>query len=149
MGQLQSHWHAFFSFISSVTEHQTLITGSDIFFVSQIVGNTLGNISRLLVQSDQNVHCFVVKTFVRVIVTDTFDTVSKNSFVVNVSLRGDFTANHDHTGLGESLACDLGVWVLGQVGVEDGIAYLITDLVWVTFADRLGGEKEGCSVLVA
>ena len=42
--------------------------------------------------------------------------------------------DHDHTGLGGGLTGDLGVGVLGQPSVEDGIRDLVTDLVckWVS-----------------
>ncbi len=56
-------------------------------------------------------------------------------------LGGDFTKDHDHTGLGGSLTSNLGERVLSQAGIEDGIGDLISDLVWVTLTDRLGLVK--------
>lgn len=39
---------------------------------------------------------------------------------------------HDHTGLGSGLTGDLGVGVLSQTSIEDGVRDLVTDLVGVT-----------------
>ena len=61
-----------------------------------------------------------------------------------MSLGGDLTEDHDHTSLGGSLAGDLGVGVLGEAGVEDGVRDLVTDLVGVALTDGLGlNEKFG------
>ena len=40
--------------------------------------------------------------------------------------------NHDHTGLGGSLTGDTRPLILGETGVEDGIRYLIADLVYAS-----------------
>jgi hypothetical protein len=42
-----------------------------------------------------------------------------------VGLGGDFTEDHDHTGLGCGLASDLGEGVLLEAGIEDGVRDLI------------------------
>jgi hypothetical protein len=43
-----------------------------------------------------------------------------------VGLGGNLTENHNHTGLGGSLASDLGEGILSKAGIEDGIRNLIT-----------------------
>jgi hypothetical protein len=45
-----------------------------------------------------------------------------------VGLGGDFTEDHDHTGLGCGLASDLGEGVLLEAGIEDGVRDLIAGL---------------------
>ena len=42
---------------------------------------------------------------------------------------GDFTKDHDHTGLGGGLTADLGEGVLSQAGIEDSVRDLIANLV--------------------
>lgn len=118
--------------ISGITEHDTLVTGTVVLQVTVV--QTLGDIGRLLLDSDQDVTGLVVETLLRVIVTDLLDGVSDNGLEVNSGLGGDFTEDHDHTSLGGGLTGDLGVGVLGQTSVKDGIRDLVTDLVckWVS-----------------
>lgn len=113
--------------VGSITEHDTLVTGTVVLQITVV--QTLGDIGRLLLNGNQDVTCLVVETLLRVIVTDLLDGVSDNGLEVNSGLGGDFTENHDHTGLGSGFTGDLGVGVLGQTGVQDGIRDLVTDLV--------------------
>jgi hypothetical protein len=64
-----------------------------------------------------------------------------------VCLCGDLAEDHDHTGLGGSLASDLGEGVLPEAGIEDGIR----DLIAVVALVRFGGVgnvvvKWGCVI---
>jgi hypothetical protein len=113
--------------VGGITEHDTLVTGTVVLQVSVV--ETLGDIGRLLLDGDQDVTGLVVETLFRVIVTDLLDGVSDNGLEVDSGLGGDFTENHDHTGLSGSLTSDLGVGVLSETGVQDGIGDLVTDLV--------------------
>ena len=47
-----------------------------------------------------------------------------------------------HAGLCGGLHGDFGVGVDAEAGVEDAIGHLIAELVWVAFANRLGGEVD-------
>jgi hypothetical protein len=85
------------------------------------VVQTLSDIGRLLFNSDQDVTGLVIETLGRVIVTDLLDGVSDNGLEVDSGGGGDFTKDHDHTGLGSGFTGNLGVGVLGQTGVENGI----------------------------
>lgn len=114
-------------FVGGITEHDTLVTCTVVLQVTVV--QTLGDIGRLLLNSNQDVTGLVVETLLRVVVTDLFDGVSDNGLEVDSGLGGDFTEDHDHTGLGGGLTGDLGVGVLGQTSVEDGIRDLVTDLV--------------------
>lgn len=113
--------------IGSITEHDTLVTGTVVLQVTVV--ETLGDIGRLLLDGDQDVTGLVVETLFRVVVADLLDSVSDNGLEVDSSLGGDFTEDHDHTGLGGSLTSDLGVGVFSETGVQDGIGDLVTDLV--------------------
>ena len=42
---------------------------------------------------------------------------------------GDLTEDHDHAGLGARLARHVGIGVLGEARVEDGIGALVADRV--------------------
>lgn len=91
--------------VGSITEHDTLVTGTVVLQIAVV--QTLGDIGRLLLNSDQDVTGLVVETLFRVIVTDLLDGVSDDGLEVDSGLGGDFTENHDHTGLGGGLTGDL------------------------------------------
>jgi hypothetical protein len=141
--------------VGSITEHDTLVTGTELL-EGLIVVKTLGDIGGLLLNGDEEVKGLVVETLLGVIVTDVLDGVTDDLLVVEPGLGGNLTEDHDHTGLGGSLASNLGEGVLLQAGIEDGIGDLIGNLIGVTLADRLGlfkgrletgrqGEKTGTS----
>lgn len=133
--------------VGSITEHNTLVTGAELL-KSLLVVETLGDIGRLLLNGDQQVESLVVKALGGVIVANVLDSVTDDLLVVELGLGGDLTEDHDHTGLGGSLASDLGQRVLSQAGIEDSIGDLISDLVRVTLTDGLGGEEETALVVV-
>lgn len=99
---------------------------------------TLCDIWGLLLNGDQDVAGLVVETLFRVIVTNVFDSVSDDLLVVEAGLGGDLAKYHDHTGLGGSLASNLGERVLSEACIEDGVGDLISDLVGVAFSYRFG-----------
>lgn len=128
--------------VRGISEHNTLVTGSEILQALLVV-ETLGNVGALLLNGDEHVASLVVEALGGVIVSNVLDRVTDDLLVVDTGLGGDLTEDHDHTGLGGRLAGNLGGGVFGQAGVEDGIGDLVSDLVWVTTTDGLGGEEEG------
>lgn len=135
VGEDQSQRHELRGLVGSVTEHDTLVTSTMVLDVTVV--KTLSNVGRLLLNSDEDVAGLVVESLLGVIVTDVLDGVSDDLLVVELSLGGDLTEDHDHTGLGGGLTGDLGVRVLLETGIEDGIGDLVADLVWVTLTDGL------------
>lgn len=71
------------------------------------VVETLSNIGRLLLNSDENVAGLVVESLLGRVVSDTLDGVTDDLLVVNVGLGGDLTEDHDQTSLGSGFASDL------------------------------------------
>jgi hypothetical protein len=55
------------------------------------VVKTLGNLSGLLLNGNENVTGLVVETLVRVVVTNLLDRVSDNALVVDCTLERDLT----------------------------------------------------------
>lgn len=102
---------------------------------------TLGNIGGLLLDGNQNVASLVVKALGGVVVSNVLDGISDDFLVVEAGLGGDLTEDHNHPGLGGSLASNLGQRVLSQAGIENSIGNLISNLVWVSFSYRLGLKK--------
>lgn len=96
MGEEEGQWEEFWGLIGSITEHDTLVTSSELL-KSLLVVKTLGDIWGLLLNGNQDVAGLVVETLSRVIVTDVLDSVTDDLLVVEVGLGGDFTENHDHT----------------------------------------------------
>mmetsp|Transcript_3573 Transcript_3573/g.7812 ORF Transcript_3573/g.7812 Transcript_3573/m.7812 type:complete len:431 (-) Transcript_3573:26-1318(-) len=153
LSELGSHHvgqrHELFGFVTGVTKHNTLITGTHIE-VRLSNMDTSGDIGGLLVDADENLARVARETlggdgaqivFERV-ETDFTDLFTNDSLVINLSRGGDFTEDHNHVVLGGGFAGDLGERVCLQTGIENGIGNLISKLIRVTFVDGLGGEKE-------
>mmetsp|Transcript_26376 Transcript_26376/g.57789 ORF Transcript_26376/g.57789 Transcript_26376/m.57789 type:complete len:485 (+) Transcript_26376:43-1497(+) len=141
--------HELFGFVTGVTKHDTLITGTNIEVGFANV-DASGDIGRLLVDSDQNLASVTRQTlgvdgtqivFKRV-ESDFTNLRANDSFVIDLSSGGDFTENHDHVVLGGGFASDLGERIGLQAGVEDGIGNLIGELVGVTLVNGFRGEEE-------
>lgn len=82
---------------------------------------TLGNVGGLLLNGNEDVAGLVVEALVGAVVTNVLDGLTNDLLVVETSLGGDLTEDHDHTGLGGSLTSNLGEGVLSQAGIENGI----------------------------
>lgn len=128
--QDQGQGHKLGGLIRGITEHDTLVTSSNVLDVETLLDQTLVDIGRLLLDGDQNVAGLVVEALVRVVVTNVLDGLTNDLLVVQGGLGGDLSENHDHTGLGGSLASNLGHGVLLQASIENGIRDLVADLVY-------------------
>lgn len=147
VGEQQSQGEELRGLVGGIAEHNTLVTGAELLKGLLIV-QTLGDIGRLLLNGNQKVESLVVEPLGRVVVTDILDGIANDLLVIELGLGGDFTEDHDHTGLGSGLTSDLGQRVLSQASIEDSIGDLISDLVGVTLTDGLGGEEEAALVVV-
>lgn len=110
--------------VGGIAEHDTLVTSTELL-ESLLVVETLSNVGRLLLNGNEDVARLVVEALVRRVVANVLDGIADNLLVVEVCLCGDFTKDHDHTGLGGRLAGDLGEGVLLEAGIEDGVGDLI------------------------
>lgn len=137
VGEEESEGEELRGLVGGIAKHDTLVTGTELL-EGLLVVETLRDIGRLLLNGDEQVAGLVVETLGGVIVADVLDGFTDDLLVVEVGLGGDFTEDHDHAGLGGSLASNLGEGVLGEAGIEDGIRNLISDLVGVTLTDGLG-----------
>ena len=105
VGKHDGQGHVLLSLIRGVTKHDTLITGTH--GLKRPMLKALSDIGRLLLNGNKDVAGFIVKALLRVIVANLLDRLADDLLVVEAGLGGDFTKDHDHTGLGSSLACDL------------------------------------------
>mmetsp|Transcript_16081 Transcript_16081/g.30518 ORF Transcript_16081/g.30518 Transcript_16081/m.30518 type:complete len:279 (-) Transcript_16081:29-865(-) len=127
--------------VSGVAEHVALVTGTDLILLLVDV-DTLGNIRRLLFDSNKNSAGPVVEALLLVVVADLLEGLTHDFFVVHSGLGSDLSEDHDHAGLGAGFARNLRVLVPGEASVENGIGDLVAELIGVSFVDGFRGEEE-------
>ena len=113
--------------VGGISEHDTLVSSTELL-ESLLVVETLSNVGRLLLDSNEDVACLVVEALIGAVVANVLDGATDDLLVVEVRLGGDFTKDHDHTGLSGGLASDLGEGVLLEAGIEDGVRDLVTSI---------------------
>ena len=82
--------------VGGIAEHDTLVTSTELL-KSLLVVQTLGNIGRLLLDGDEDVASLVVEALLGSIVTDVLDSATDDLLVVQTSLGGNLTEDHNHT----------------------------------------------------
>lgn len=120
VGEHESERHLLLSFVGGVSEHESLITSADVF-VGAVLVDALRDVGRLLLETVLDSACEVVQTFFVRVVSDSLDSITDDFLVVDVGVRVDLAADHDVTCFGESLARDLGAWILLEMGIKDGV----------------------------
>ncbi|KAJ0550663.1 hypothetical protein HanHA300_Chr07g0248441 [Helianthus annuus] len=99
--------------IGSITEHMTLVTSTDLLrLLCKMSVHTLSNVGTLLLDVDQHLAVVGIKTDISRCESNFSASVTDYLLVVNISLGGDLTENHDHVGLGAGLAGDLAIDIL-------------------------------------
>ena len=139
--QVDRQRHQFRRFVARVAEHQALVAGALIEVVVVRAVHALGDVRRLLVVRDEHRAAAVVDAVVGVVVADALDRVARDLDVIDVGGGGDFTCQHDETGVAQRFGSDARVFVLSQDGVENGVGDLIRDLVGMAFGDGFGSEE--------
>lgn len=150
VGEEMGQGHAALGLVGGISEHDTLIAGTDIHVVLSDVDSP-GDIGRLLVDAHKHLAGVARETLGldggEIIdegtESDLTHLVADDFLVVEVGGGGDLAKDHDHVVFGGGFAGNLGHGVGGEAGVEDGIGDLIAELVGVSFVDGLGGEEEG------
>ena len=134
MGKLNGQREVLWGLIGGISEHYSLIASSELL-QSFLVVQTLSNIRALLLNSDQDIASLVVKSLLRVVVSNILDRIADDLLVVELRLSRDFTEDHDHTSLGGRLAGHLRERIILEAGIENGVGDLISDLVWMALTD--------------
>lgn len=127
-GEEVGEGHELGGLIGGVAEHDALVTSADLLDALVEV-DALGDIGALLLDGDDDVAGVAVDALVGGGVADVADGGADDVLEIDLGVGGDLTEDHDHAGLGGGLAGDLGLGVLGEAGVEDGIGNLIAELV--------------------
>ena len=130
-GQQVGQGHALLGLIRCIAEHDALVSCSNVLWGSRAASaeNALVNVRGLLLNSNNNICSLVVKALVLRVIANVLNCVAHYLLVVDRGLGGDLAKDHHHAGLGGSLASNLGVWVLGQASIEDGVRDLVRNLV--------------------
>ena len=132
-----------------VPDHEALVAGADAVERVVVAGvvlhlegvvDALGDVGRLLVDRDDHAARLGVEAVLRAGVADVGDRAADEPRDVDVGARRDLAADDYEAGRDERLARDAPGRVVGEDGVEDGVRYLVGDLVGVTFGDRFGAD---------
>lgn len=139
-GKVVSKRHEGLSLIGGVSEHDSLITSTNVLELHVV--DRLSDIGGLLLDGDDNVAGSVIHTLGNIIVSNITESLADNLLVVHGGRGGDLTEDHNHTGLGAGLTSHTRGRVITDAGVKDGIRDLITDLIRVSLIDRFRRKKE-------
>ena len=134
--------HQFGSLVGRITEHHTLISGTD--GIQLLIGhmaltcfqrlvNAHGDICGLLVQRYHNRTGIAVESFFGRIVADLGYGLTNDSGNINICLGGDLTHDQYETGIGAGLTCYTAEGILLHQRIQYRIRYGITDFVGMSF----------------
>jgi uncharacterized membrane protein YqgA involved in biofilm formation len=88
-------WHAFFSLVGSVTDHEALVTSTEVFFVLMST-DAIENFGALNVKVDHNGTIFVIHAFLDIIISDFLDGLTNDLFIADLCFGVDFPKYHAH-----------------------------------------------------
>jgi len=111
-GKLVGKRHHLRGFVSGISEHMTLISGSNVLGLLHDV-DSRGNLSRLLLDGDHDGASLVIKSLLGVIESNLADGLADNLLVVNHSIAADLAKDKDDTSGGGTFASNLGMRVNG------------------------------------
>jgi len=103
--------------------------------------DTLSNVGRLLAEGNLHTAGIAVKALDRGVITDLKDLCPNQLGNRRIGLSRDFTSDDHKTCGQECLASNAAVWVVGEQGIQDGVADRISDLVGVPLSYGLGGKQ--------
>ena len=135
--------------VAGVAEHEALVAGAlevVVIFLASFAGfegveDAAGDVVGLLADGHGHAAAGAVEAVGRGVVADAEDGLPDDLRDLDVGVRGDLAGHVDQAGGGQGLHRDPGLGVLGQQGVQDRIADLVTDLVRVPLGHRLGREQ--------
>ena len=107
-----------------------------------------GDVGGLLVDGGHHRAGAVVEAVGRVGVADALHGAADDGGDVGVVLGGDLAHHGDNTGGGEGLTGHVGIGIVGQNVVQDGIGDLVADFVGVALGDGLRGKQTLCHNVV-
>ena len=131
MGQVERHRHQTLRLVGGIAEHHALVACTLILIVLTV--NTTVDILALLVNGSQNTTRITVKLVFGLRIAYLLDGIAGNRLQVDINLTAHL-AHDDHlSGSNKRLTGHAGMVVVSQKLVENGVAYLVSHLIGMTF----------------
>ncbi|CAB4886960.1 unannotated protein [freshwater metagenome] len=149
MRQPDRQWHQVGGLVAGIAEHHALVAGAlpaDGVLARLTAAklfalvHALCDVCALLVDAHDHATGVSVEPEERVVVADLLDHLTGDLGDVDIGAGGDLASHHAQAGSEQRLARHAPVGILGQDGIEHGIADLISHLVRVTFGHALAGK---------
>ena len=138
--------HIFLRLVGSISEHHSLISGSDrfdivlghfIFFCLQRFIDSERNIRRLLVNGSHDAAGVRIKSVFSSCVTDLAHRIAHDLLNIHICLCRDLSHDHDDSCRHTRLACNTAHRILLHQCVQDRIGNLIAHLIRMSLSYRL------------
>lgn len=140
-GEMMSQRHVVLCLVSSIANHKSLITSSNIFFLS-INMNSLSYLAWLLINSNYNCSCFVVHSDINWVITHFFDGLPDYLLNIRFSLSAYLSKNHAHWIFNSCLACNHWIRILGKASIKDRVRDIVTEFIRMSTCDTLWCEEK-------
>jgi hypothetical protein len=127
--------------IAGITNHQTLISGSDLL-VLFILMHTLSNLGWLLVNGNDYSCSFIIHSDFICIVSNFLNCFSCNLFEVNISSCANLSKNHANWVFDSTLARNFSVRILFETGIKYRVWDIVTEFVGVACGDVFWCKQE-------
>ena len=106
-------------FVAGKTKHHALVASTLIFGL--FAQHALSDVGRLTANGVDNGAGLPVKAHFRAVVANTLDGFAHNLGQVGVAAGGNFASDNGHAGGHQGFASHVGVSVLGQQGIKNGV----------------------------
>ena len=135
MRQYHGQGQVFFRFVGGIAHHNTLIARADDCARLRFPYG-VGDVGGLVVKTDLQFQQ-VMRVFTKIFhgVADAVDYAGHDPAVVYFRLRGNLAANDDFSRRSEDLHSDVGIGILPEMCVQNGVRHLIAEFVGMTGAD--------------
>ena len=131
VGQCQSQRHVLFGVTAGVAEHHALVARA--LLLRSLADDAAPDVGALLVYGREQSAALAAEHQLGAVVADAVDDRAGGLLDVDVCvLRADLAADDHKAAAAESLTCDLGVLILTEEFVQDGVRDLVGHLVRVT-----------------
>ena len=143
LGRRDAHRHEFVGLVRRVAEHEALVTSAD-----DVAGlrDAAADVAALLGEASDDLAGLRVDACLGVAVADLPEHLARDGVCValhpldQTGHRGELPCDDNEVVVHQGLAGHPGVRVLGEEGIQDGVGYLVRDLVRVPLRDRFRGE---------
>ena len=139
--------HKFCRFVTSITEHHTLITGTVkvilvILIILKFIGliNAHSNIGRLMVESGKYGTGIAVKTFLCIVITDVNYSLTNDRCNINICFSCNLTHNKNLTCCTSGFAGNTAHRILLKHGIKNCVRNLVANLIGMSLCNRFAGK---------